>query len=330
MDEKSNHLFFHSGATEGINTFAYAFSEWTRLTGKDLLICYSGLDHPAVTALSERYWGSHVKFFELKMNQYLEYEHQDNFTFIKDKKDNNPDLVILYHHLWVNNETGIVSPVSELSPFKEIPDLYLHIDAVQSPGKISDWQDLKTADIWTYSAHKFGALKGIGFSFFSKKISFHPLLTGGGQQQSQRSGTENPQGAHSVMLALKDLVKVDVNGTLKLREKLESHIKLELQGIGGIISERSKLRNSNTIYFYLDNLSSDIALALFDLHGFEISAGSACSSGAAKASRLLTHLGFKEKAKNGLRLSFAFDLSEEALQKTIERFSLVVKKIKEA
>lgn len=328
--ESDTRLVFHSGATEGIMTFAHSFAEMARLSGKELLICYSKLDHPAVTSLSERFFGPQVKFYELKVNQDLQYSHAENLSFIKDKKENNPDLIILYHHLWVHNETGIVSSLSELKAFKEIPDLYIHVDAVQVPGKIPDWKHLTVGDIFTFSAHKFGSLKGVGFSFFAKNFSFHPLISGGGQQSSLRSGTENVMGIQSIALALKDLVKVDVNATTLEREKLESWLKHELTGIGGIISEKGKIRNSNTIYFYLDNLSSDIALALFDLHGLEISAGSACSSGAAKPSVLLSHLGFKDKAKNGLRISCDFHLNEQQCALIQQKFSQVIAKIKQA
>ncbi len=312
-DEKDSKLFFHSGATEAIHTFAYSFSETARLAGKDLLICYSKVDHPAVVSLEEKFFGSHVKFLELKRDKNLHYLHQENYEILKDKKDNNPDLIILYHHLWVHNETGQVSPLAELALFKGIPDLYLHIDAVQSPGKIPEWRELSHGDIWTFSAHKFGALKGVGFSFFKNSLSFHPLIMGGAQQGNLRSGTENVQGIKSIALALKDLTLVDVAKNSLQRKKLVSFLKEELKGIGDLIDEERMC--SNTIYFYLNNLSSDIALALFDVNGIEISAGSACSSGAARPSAVLLQMGQDKVSKNGLRLSMAFSIIEEDLNK---------------
>lgn len=326
--EKDTQLFFHSGATEGMVTFAYSFSEWARLNGKELLICFSKIDHPAVTTLSERFFGAHVKFLELQITQSLEYDHLNNLKVIQDKKDNNPELLILYHHLWVHNETGIVSPLEELISFKKIPDLFIHVDAVQAPGKIPDWKILSQGDVFTFSAHKFGALKGIGFSFLSSKISYFPLISGGAQQGGLRSGTENLQGVQSLALALKDLEKVSVQAANDKRTSLESFLEEELKGIGGVISKLSSSRNSNTIYFYLNELSSDIALALFDVNGLMISAGSACSSGAAKASVIMNHLGFKAEAKNGLRISFAFDLSTQELEEIKSRLKLTFKKLK--
>jgi cysteine desulfurase len=326
--DKETHLFFHSGATEGMMSFAYSFSEWARITGKELLICYSKIDHPAVTMLCERYFGAHVKFLELQMTQNLAYDHVNNLKVIQDKKDNNPELLILYHHLWVHNETGIVSPLEELIPFKKIADLYVHVDAVQAPGKIPEWNKLSHGDIFTFSAHKFGALKGIGFSFLSSKISYSPLISGGAQQGGLRSGTENIQGVKSLSLALKDLELVNVKETIEKRTSLESFLEEELNGIGGVISKLSTSRNSNTIYFYLNDLSSDIALALFDVNGLMISAGSACSSGAAKASVIMNHLGYKTEAKNGLRISLAFNLSLKELEEIKSRLKITFEKLK--
>lgn len=325
--EATTKLFFHSGATEGIHTFAYSFAETARLNGKDLLICTSKVDHPAVSSLEEKYFGPHVKFFELKRDKNLHYIHDENFEALKDKKDNNPDLMILYHHLWVHNETGQVSDLSLLEKFKTIADLYIHVDSVQAPGKISDWTKLSVGDAFTFSAHKFGALKGIGFSFFDGKIPFHPLIMGGAQQNNLRSGTENTQGIKSIALALTDLEKVNVESTKLIRNKLLTFMKTELIGIGEIIDDPSMA--SNTIYFYLNKLSSDIALALFDINGVEISAGSACSSGAAKPSAVLLGMGLQAVAKNGLRLSMSFAANEEDLNKITSRLSPIFNKLRQ-
>jgi cysteine desulfurase len=326
MNERDTKLFFHSGATEAMHTFAYSFAETARLAGNDLLICYSKVDHPAVVSLEEKFFGPHVKFLEIKRDQNLQYLHDENFAAIKDKKDNNPDLIILYHHLWVHNETGQVSSLNDLELFKKIPDLYLHIDAVQAPGKIPDWQKLSTGDIWSFSAHKFGALKGIGFSFMKADLPFCPMILGGAQQGNLRSGTENTQGILSVSLALGDLVKVRVNDNSLMRSRLVQFLKEQLKGLGEVVD--SSTCASNTIYFYFKDLSSDIALALFDINGLEISAGSACSSGAARPSPVLLQKGLNQVAKNGLRLSMGFQMDEETLKKVELRLITVFNKLR--
>lgn len=326
--ETNSKLFFHSGATEAVRTWAHSFSEMARLQGKELLICYSKVDHPAVTNLETQYFGPHVKFLLLKRDKNLHYLHDENLKLIKDKKENNPELIILYHHLWVHNETGAISPLEALQSFKELSDLYIHVDAVQAPGKIAQWANLSVGDIWTFSAHKFGALKGLGFTLSQKDLPFYPLISGGGQQQNMRSGTENLQGIKSLSLALDDLLSISPENNSKQRAKLENFMQAELKGVGEILSLGLGDRASNTIYFYLNDLSSDIALALFDLHGLEISAGSACASGAAKPSTILLESGHQDKAKNGLRLSMGFQVTDLELSIIQEAFHKVIEKIK--
>ena len=84
---------------------------------------------------------------------------------------------------------------------------------------------------------------------------------------------------------------------------------------------------SNTIYFYLNNLPGDVALALFDVNGVEISSGSACSSGAAKASPVLLHMGLSGVALNGLRLSLPFQFDEDFLHTLKSRLQIIFNKL---
>jgi cysteine desulfurase len=324
-NEKDHTLFYHSGATESFYTYAQSFAEDCRLKGKNLLICFSNIDHPAVTSLEERFFGPHVKFFHLKRDERTHYLHGENLTSIRDKKENDPDLVILYHHLWVHNETGFVSPLGEITRYKDIPDLFIHVDSVQAPGKISDWRELSEGDIWSFSGHKFGALKGTGFTLMKKTIPFHPLFTGGGQQGNLRSGTENPMAAHALALALRDIEEVDVVSTKVKVEKIREELRVLLKGKGNILFEKEMA--SNTIYFYLNSLTSDLGLALFDTNGIMISAGSACSSGSAKESKLLLAMGLKDVARNGLRISFPLDDSEIDEKEIIYRFSEILNRV---
>jgi cysteine desulfurase len=323
MKEGLVDLLFHSGATEGFSTFAHSFVEWTKREQKNLLICFSEIDHPAVTSLEESFKEAHVHFYRLPLKSDLSYDDDKIYRDLETLKKNDPSLVILYHHLWVHNETGFVSPLENLEKLQKMTDLYLHIDGVQAPGKIPDWRSLPLGDIWTFSAHKFGALKGIGFSFFKKNFPFLPLIRGGGQQRGLRSGTENVMGVWSLYLALKELKTKDIQEVRVGRQTIEKELAFLLQNHGEVLTQNEALRSSNTIYFYLSDLTSDISLAVFDLAGLEVSAGSACSSGAAKDSAILLNLGKKDVAKNGLRLSLGFEISQEQIEEIIKKLKTI-------
>ncbi len=322
-------LFFHSGATEAFLTIAHSFSEAARLAGKDLLICFSRIDHPAVTSLEDKFFGPHVKFFELKRGKDLRYNHEENLLNLRDRKDNNPDLLILYHHLWVHNETGQVSPLEELRALRSIPDLTIHVDAVQAPGKVQHWRNLCEGDVWSFSSHKFGALKGVGLTLLRSSVPFHPLILGGAQQGNQRSGTENVMGIISTHLALRDLEAVNVLKTQEQHTQLLHFFEAQLAGgLGGVIDDGPSA--SNTIYFYLATVTSDLALAMFDLAGIEISAGSACASGTARPSPVLIQRGLGAMARNGLRVSWGFVLTSEDREEIEGRFQLVFSRLRGA
>ena len=222
----------------------------------------------------------------------------------------------------------MVSPLEDIKLLKAIPDLFIHVDGVQAIGKTPNWTKLNEGDFWTFSGHKFGSLKGIGFTLMKKSSPFYPLIIGGGQQQGMRSGTENPIAAKSLHLALQDIKKIDIKKNADLCTELATFMRAQLLELGALLLPPAQFASSNTIYFYLDKLSSDIALALFDLHGIEISAGSACSSGAAKSSDVLLHMGLTEVARNGLRLSLPYNLNSSDLEKIKGQLKVIFGKLK--
>jgi cysteine desulfurase len=132
----------------------------------------------------------------------------------------------------------------------------------------------------------------------------------------------------SIVLALEDLDRIDISKTYRYREELENFLAEKLRGIGGILSDRSSKRNSNTIYFYFNDFPSDVTLAIFDLNGLQISAGSACSSGAAKDSLVMRQAGLDKQARNGLRISLPFSSSQIELESIKEKLSLIIARLK--
>jgi cysteine desulfurase len=326
LNESVDKLFFHSGATEGLFSVFFSFVRQANIENKKLFVFYSPIDHAAVLNLEE-YKNNQVEFIKLNLQSDLSYDHQKNLTLLRQIKRANPQSLFLYHHLWVHNETGLVSSPHLLEDFKsEFPDFYIHIDSVQAPGKILEWRELSVADYWTFSGHKFGSLKGIGFTIIKGSAFFKPLLTGGGQQSGLRGGTENIQGIQSLGLALADLEKVDILENTRLKNQFKEFLKDQLCGLGEIVEHKQEA--SNTIYFYLNKLSSDVSLALFDLNGLMLSAGSACSSGASKSSAVLTELSKFSVAKNGLRISFSFFLDQKFIDHLKNQFQLPLDRIR--
>ena len=287
IDPNQFELIFHSGATEFINTF-FQFED-------DDLFIYSPADHKATLEQAYKAKSS----YQMKLDHKGDFNLEDLKLVINEHKEKFPMSKILVNYLWVHNETGVIWPLELIQEFKT-SNVYVHVDAVQSVGKVQDWDRPQCGDVLTYSAHKFGALKGVGFSFIKKDTPLIPLIRGGNQQSNRRGGTENVMGAQTIALALSE-VKYDAKiGDLKteLEALLKSKSHLE------IIGEDAKFgRNNNTLNFIDKNNKADLNLIKFDMLGIDLSSGSACTAGAIEPSHTLRAYGYDEFAKHGIRVS---------------------------
>jgi cysteine desulfurase len=107
------------------------------------------------------------------------------------------DGTVLVSIMHVNNETGAVQPVAELSRRvkQKNPRTLVHVDAVQSFGRypvsFAVWPDV---DLISVAAHKIYGPKGVGALFVRPGTKLLPIITGGGQENGLRSGTHNVPG----------------------------------------------------------------------------------------------------------------------------------------
>jgi cysteine desulfurase len=287
-------LFFHSGSTEGINSIILGLNP-----GKDFVFFYSTLDHSAVTEQVERVKRAGGKVVALVHDQDGNFDLEKNIELLGQHKSG------FLNYTCVNNETGVVWPLEYLKDLKKaMPGLLIHVDATQLPGKIKDYDQLNdAADFYTFSGHKFGALKGVGWSFVRDENKIRPIFLGG-DQQHLRSGTINAPGIYTLKLALEDLKK---NQDFSILEKCKNEIEKKLLDLiakkGAIVCQKAKWRNLTTICFYLKDYHSDKIMPMFDLAGLAIGTGSACSSGVVKANRIMQEIGLENFALHNLRIS---------------------------
>jgi cysteine desulfurase len=295
-------LLFHSGGTEGINTFIKGFAAQKQLEGQAIDFYYTSTDHSSVKAtakyLADRGHRTHI----------IPVDSNGNFDdqILIEKMNQSPGPV-LYNFTSVNNETGVQFKLQRAEKIKEATGCKVHVDAVQAIGKVEGWQALSEGlDAYTFSAHKFGAMKGVGFSFFKKQFQFLPLIEGGGQQNGHRAGTENAMGIYSVFLALREMVESQQLVKLKEAKELFEDRFLNLVGTKGQIIAHTGSRNSNTTNLILDGINSQTSAAAFDMAGIDVSIGPACSSGVNEPSPVLLAMGYSEQqALSALRLSFS-------------------------
>jgi len=208
-----------------------------------------------------------------------------------------------------NNETGVIQPVAEAAALVRAADGWLHVDAVQAAGKIAVDFSALGADTMALSAHKLGGPQGVGALVAGTRATIVRQQHGGGQERGRRAGTENVAGiagfGAAAEAAARDLPAMANQGTW--RDALAERVK----AAGAVVLGEGAARLPQTLCLAAEGFASQIQVMNLDLAGVMVSAGSACSSGKVKASRVVEAMGRADLAPFALRVSGGWASSEQ-------------------
>lgn len=204
-----------------------------------------------------------------------------------------------------NSETGVI---------QALPDGLAVVDATQAFGKLPvafNWLGCQMAMV---SAHKLGGPKGIGALVMKRGTDIASQIKGGGQEMGRRSGTENVIGiagfGAAAEAATRDLSDGVWSKVENLRTILENLIATGAEDT--IFVGKGADRLPNTSCFATPGWKGETQVMQMDLAGFAISAGSACSSGKVRASRVLRAMGYDDTvASSAIRVSLGPETTEE-------------------
>jgi cysteine desulfurase len=222
-----------------------------------------------------------------------------------------PALVSIMH---ANNETGVLQPVAAAADLVHAAGGLLHVDAVQTAGRIPCDIRLLKADLLTISSHKIGGPQGAGALVkASEALHFSdPLLKGGGQERGSRAGTENVAAIAGFGAAAREAAEglaAEGERVRALRERLE--VGLREIAAGTLIFGAAVERLPNTTLVAVPGQKAETALIALDLAGIAASSGSACSSGKVTASHVLKAMGVAPALAGGaVRLSIGRNTTE--------------------
>ena len=215
----------------------------------------------------------------------------------------------------VNSETGTIQPLDRIAEVVRGAGSLLLSDCAQGVGKLP----LPDADFIAVASQKFGGPPGVG-ALLVKDLA--TLEASGGQERGYRRGTENLPGIAGMAAALASRAFIDAMPRLaSLRQRLER----DIVAAGGTVVAADAPRIATIGGYAMPGVASSSQLVQFDLAGISISAGSACTSGSMKPSRVLEAMGLPEEISGTvIRVSFGPSTSEA----DIERFVAEWRRIK--
>lgn len=310
-------IIFTSGGTESNNLAIIGAAMANRRAGNHIIT--TSIEHASVENPMEflKEQGFDITYLSVDENGIISLEELEEAV---------TEQTILVSMMQVNNEIGAIEPVAEAVGLikKKNPDTLIHVDAIQSYGKMYIYPKKLGIDMLSVSGHKIHGPKGSGFLWVKEKTKLKPLILGGGQQKGMRSGTENVPAIAGLGEAAEEIYE-------NLDEKRAHLYGLKQRFIDGIEKLEGTHVNGKTgedsaphiVSVSFEGIRSEVLLHSLEDRGIYVSSGSACSSnnhaGKQKGSKTLRNIHLKENLLDStLRFSFSVHTTEEEIDYALE------------
>ncbi len=310
-------IVFTGSATEANNlAIRGAVKAYQRVGRKNPRIITSTIEHESVLETCRDLERDGVEVVYAPVSK-------DGIVNVKKIKESINERTVLVSIMHANNETGVVQPISEIA--KEVANYklkvkssypLLHTDAVQSFQYLDCRPEILGVDLLTISAHKIYGPKGIGALYVKNNNLLSAIITGSGQEQKLRSGTDNVPYIVGLAKAVEinELVREKESlRVIKLRDYFWQQLKKRMSKLEINGSLKNRLPNNLNIYFS-GEVAHDLQIQL-DLSGVAVSPGAACSTRVSRSSYALEAMGFSQKRSSG---SLRFSLGRQTTRKDID------------
>ncbi len=313
-------IVWTSGATESNNLAIKGVMHFYQSKGKHIIT--SKVEHKAVldTCRELERQGYEVTYLDPNKEGLI------TASQVAEAIRDNTVLVSIMH---VNNEIGVINDIAAIGEICRSKQVFFHVDAAQSPGKVEIDLDAMKVDLMSFSAHKIYGPKGIGALYVRRKprVRIEAQMHGGGHERGMRSGTlptHQIVGMGEAFRIAKEEMKLENARILKLRNKLLNGFKdMEQVFVNGSLEHRVA-GNLNISFNFVEGES--LMMALKDI---AVSSGSACTSASLEPSYVLRALGLEDElAHSSLRFSIGRFTTEEDIDYTIQHVRAAVEKLR--
>jgi len=318
---KPKEIIFTSGATESNNLAIKGFAIANKDKGNHI-----------ITSITE-----HKAVFDTC--RALENEGFD-ITYLSPNKNGiiTPDSLkqaikaetILVSIMHVNNETGVIQDIVALGNILKDLNIFFHVDAAQSFGKLPIALSTMPIDALSFCAHKIYGPKGIGGLFIRNrsKIKIQALITGGGQEYGIRPGTTPTHQIVGLSKAV-EIAKQSMDDDYAHAVEFNKEIVNEFKKMNDVIFN-SDLTNSLPNIINVSFLRVESSSLITSLQNdIAISSGSACTSGAIEPSHVIKGMGIDgDRLNSAVRISIGRYTNKEDIKIALDKITYEVERIR--
>lgn len=316
-----NEIYFTGCGSESDNTAIKGIAYANQKKGKHIIT--SKIEHPAVLHTCQALAKQGFEITYLNVNK-------EGIVNLEELKNSIRNDTILISIMFANNEIGTLQPITEISKIAKMYNIIFHTDAVQACGNVPINVRKMKIDMLSLSGHKLYAPKGIGALYVKNGIEFEKFMDGGHQEKNKRGGTENVPAIVGLGKAC-ELAKVNLNEHMKhLQELRDDYIKQVEEKIPYIKLNGSRhMRLPGNANFSFQFIDGESLLLNLDAKGICASSGSACTSGSADPSHVLTAIGLsKDIAQSSLRTTFGEENTKEDIQYLVDNLQEIVNRLR--
>ncbi len=321
-------LFFTSGGTESDNTAIIGAVEALRETGKRHIVT-TAIEHHAVLDACRHLEQIGYEVSYVPADEYGQVAPESVAAAITPQ-------TALVSVMYANNEVGTVQPIGEIGTICRERGVLFHVDAVQALGNLPIDLSALPVDLMSFSAHKIGAMKGVGLLYAARHVHLQPLLYGGSQERKKRPGTENVPGIAGFAKAISlipETLRHKQSHMERLRERFLQELARQLGEdrnryvVNGHPDADRRLGTIANISFI--GIDKETMLMNLDLAGIAASGGSACTSGSLEDSHVLQAMGVpSERTKSAIRFSFGLETTEQEIIETAQKIGTITNRLR--
>ena len=322
---QTEHAYIYtSGATESNNIALLGVARRKKQFGQTIVA--SPIEHPSILNPLKQLEKEGFNILWMNVDQYGCVDI-DSFSNLMSTD------VILVTCMAINNIVGSIQPIKALGDLlQQYPKAHFHVDMTQAVGKMDlNMFELSKVDSFSFSAHKFHGIKGIGGLAIMNDNQLQPIQYGGQQQTPIKSGTINVPAIVSMAKALNESSKLKINRYNEFIQQKDG-IHRFIQKNMPKIKLNSDIEHTvpHVINLSFKGVTGEVIVNALNEYDIYVSTTSACHSKHQSLNETLSHMNMSvEEIKGSIRISFDDILSNETLDELLKALREIYKSVEE-